>query len=103
MIVKDKSIYLNYVKDIEEKIKKLCSNVSFVTMPDTLKQDPEKVRVKISAKLALLTQKANQPELIPNAEWVNFKQEINALYQELADKVNQCATWVQQTNNSIGR
>lgn len=35
MIVTDESVYLNYVKDIENKIKSLCSNVSFAAMQDT--------------------------------------------------------------------
>ena len=99
MIKKDKSIYLDYIKDIEIKMDTLCAKVALTVVS----KDIEKTRIKISAKLALLTQKANSDKLIPNADWVKFKQDIDALYQELADKVNRCAACAQQIDNSISR
>ena len=99
MIKKDKSVYLDYVQDIKTKVDGLCAKVA----PGAASKDIEKLRVKIAAKTTLLTQKANQDGLIPNADWVKFKQEIDALYQELADNVNRCAACAQQINNSIIR
>ena len=99
MIKKDKSVYLNYIKDVEKKANALCAKVA----PGTASKDVEKLRVKIATKTTLLTQKANQDGLIPNADWVKFKQEIDALYQELADNVNRCTACAPQINNSIVR
>lgn len=99
MIKKDKSVYLDYVQDIKTKVDGLCAKVA----PGTASKDIEKLRVKIVAKTTLLTQKANSDKLIPNADWVKFKQEIDSLYQELADKVNRCAACAQQIDNSISR
>ncbi|MFQ6739721.1 MAG: hypothetical protein ACLRFJ_03600 [Alphaproteobacteria bacterium] len=99
MIKKDKSVYLDYITDIGKKVNALCAKVA----PGAVSKDIEKLRVKIAAKTTLLTQKANSDKLIPNADWVNFKQEIDSLYQELADKVNRCAACAPQMNNSIVR
>lgn len=99
MIKKDKSVYLDYIQDIKTKVDGLCAKIA----PNAMSKDIEKIRVKISGKLALLTQKAKSDTLIPNADWVKFKQDIDALYQELADKVNRCAACAQQMNNGIIR
>lgn len=99
MIKKNKSVYLDYIKDVEKKVNALCAKVA----PGAASKDIEKLRVKIAAKTTLLTQKAHQDGLIPNADWVKFKQDIDALYQELADKVNRCAACAPQMNNSIVR
>lgn len=99
MIKKDKSVYLDYIKDIETKANALCAKIAL----GTASKDIEKLRVKIAAKTTLLTQKANSDRLIPNEDWVKFKEEINALYQELADKVNRRTTCTQQIDNTISR
>lgn len=99
MIKKDKSVYLNYIKDVEKKVNALCAKV----VPGAVSKDIEKLRVKIAAKTTLLTQKANSDKLIPNADWVKFKQEIDSLYQELAGKVNSFEICATQMNNSVVR
>lgn len=99
MIKKDKSVYLDYIKDIETKVNTLCAKVA----PGATSKDIEKLRIKIAAKTTFLTQKANSDRLIPNADWVNFKEEIDVLYQELADNVSRYATCTQQIDNSISR
>jgi hypothetical protein len=94
MIVKDKSVYLNYVKDIENKVKSLCSNVSFATMQDKLKQDIEKTRVQIMSKVFLIKNLANQETgLIPNSDWVQYQKEIDSLYQNLSSMVKKATTY----------
>ncbi|MBQ7185890.1 MAG: hypothetical protein IJR92_03740 [Alphaproteobacteria bacterium] len=89
MIVTDESVYLNYVKDIENKIKSLCSNVSFAAMQDTLKQDIEKTRAQIMSKVFLIRNLANQKKcIISNSDWVQYQKDINALCKQLSDKIN---------------
>lgn len=94
MIVTDKSVYLNYVNDIENKVKSLCSNVSFAAMQDTLKQDIEKTRVQIMSKVFLIKNLVNQKTgLIPNSDWVQYQKDINALYKQLSDKINKAVSY----------
>ena len=42
MIIKDKSIYLNYIKNIENKVNDICKKISLATMQGPIKQDIEK-------------------------------------------------------------
>lgn len=88
MIIKDKSIYLDYVEDIENKMKNLCKNISSATMQDSLKQDIEKTRVDILAKIFLIRNLAEQETgFIPNIDLVRYKKEINELYEHLSNIV----------------
>ena len=88
MIIKDKSIYLDYTKDIATKVNALCAKIP--TEQSTHRQDIEKIRAKISAKILLITELANQKVgLIPNSDWMQYKKEIDSLYNQLSTKVKQ--------------
>lgn len=89
MRTKNKSIYLNYVKDIETKVTDIYAKLKSVFIINTQKQSIEKQRDDIFAKTSLLTLRANQDALIPNAEWIAFKKEIDDLYKNFCDTVNQ--------------
>ncbi|MBO4738675.1 MAG: hypothetical protein J5606_03840 [Bacteroidales bacterium] len=87
MIIKDERIYLNYTKDIRSKVENLCTKIPLAT-PQSLKQDIEKIRVTIFAKIGLIEIKA-LPEfgLIPNSDWVRYQKEIDELLKELSGKI----------------
>ena len=92
MIFKDKSVYLNYAKDIENKVNNLCAKVSLTTMQNPLKQEIEKIRVKILAKVFLIKNLANQETgLIPNSDWIQYQKDIDTLYKQLSDSINRAS------------
>ena len=89
-----------YVKDIETKADELYKKVSL----DSVKKDAQKLYIAINAKTDLLKQVIkSKTRIISSSDLDQFKQEIDTLYQELADKVNRCATCAQQIDNSISR
>lgn len=102
MIIKDKSIYLNYAKDIETKVNNLCAKISLTTIHEPLKQEIEKVRVKILANVFLIKDLATQETgLIPNADWIQYQKDIDALYKHLSDKVNEAIAYSSHTQANI--
>lgn len=89
MIIKDKSVYLNYIQDIENKVNGLCKSISVIPLLDAQKQSIEKICAQIFSKTALLSMRAkSKTGLISNSDWVCFKQEIDGLYEQLSDAVN---------------
>ena len=67
MIIKDKSVYLNYTKDIETKVNNLCAKISLTTIQGSLKQEIARIRVKILAKVFLIKDLATQEKgSVPN-------------------------------------
>ena len=89
-----------YVQDIETKADELYKKVSL----DSVKKDAQKLYIAINAKTDLLKQVIkSKTRIISSSDLDQFKQEIDTLYQELADKVNRCATCAQQIDNSISR
>ncbi|MDW3024560.1 MAG: hypothetical protein R8N50_02630 [Alphaproteobacteria bacterium] len=89
MILKDKSIYLNYAKDIETKVNNLCAKISLTTMQGPLKQEIEKIHVKILAKVFLIKDSATQETgLIPNSDWIQYQKDIDTLYKQLSYSIN---------------
>ena len=86
MNIKDKSVYLNYIQDIENKINNLCTGANLAMLSDAQKQSVEKIRTQIMAKAALFSIRAtSKTGLIPHADWILFKQEIDGLCKQLAD------------------
>ncbi len=101
MIIKDKSIYLNYVKDIENKVNDICKKISLATMQGPIKQDIEKTRIKILGKVFLIKNLANQETgLIPNSDWLQYQKDIDTLYKQLSDSINK-ASRCKKTQESV--
>jgi len=87
MIVKDISVYLDYVADINKKVNDLYAKISSVT--EHKKTDIDALRVKILAKTNLITMLANQEVgLIPHSDWVQYQSDIDKWLTELENKVN---------------
>lgn len=102
MIKKDTSVYLDYIKDTEAKVKNLCDGITSIAISDIHKQAIEKNRIKILAKTGALTQKAStEVGFIPNFQWNQFKKEVDGLYKQLSDSVNQAAACYNKTQNNM--
>ena len=87
MIIKDETIYLNYTKEVRSKVENLCAKIPFATS-QSLKQDIEKTRVKIFAKISLIEVLAlKEVGLIPNTDWMHYQKEIDELLKELSGKI----------------
>lgn len=100
MIVKDTSIYLDYVRGIETKVNNLCDSIAAIPISDMHKQSIEKQRMQIFAKIALLAHKAKcEIGFIPHFQWIQLQQEINDLYTQLSNSVNQYITCYTTYNN----
>ncbi len=83
MIIKDKTIYLNYVNDVKSKIANILKNIEQASLTDTTK---EKIRInclKIDAITSLIELHANSPRLIPNIEWLGWQKDIDDLFNEM--------------------
>ena len=66
------------------------------------KQDIDKICINIFAKTSLLTLKANQEVgLIPNIEWMQYKQDIEKLYQSLSNAVQQAVACSKKKDNTL--
>jgi len=89
MIIKDKTTYLNYIQDVENKVKKLYNNIGLVPLSDVQRQSIEKICAQIFSKTALLSIRVTATTgFIPNSDWIQFKQEVNGLYEQLSNTVN---------------
>lgn len=89
MIIKDETVYLNYIKDIENKVDNLRKNISYIPLSDTQRQSIEKICTQIFSQTALLSIRAKSKSgLILNSDWLRFKQETNGLYEQLSNIVN---------------
>ena len=85
MIVTDKSVYLDYVQSIKNKVDKICEKTASTVMSNAV----TKIRARIFAKILLITELANQEVgFIPNSDWIKYKNEIDGLYEQLVELVN---------------
>lgn len=98
MINMDKSAYLNYAKDIENKVNSLCANISLSALPDATKQDIKNTRLKISTITFLITDLAKREiGTIPYSDWKKYQDDINELYNHLSHTIQQSITHSQST------
>ena len=99
MIKKDKSIYLNYAKDIITKVDSIQKKLASTTLTAEQKQDVEKQRIRILARIDLVKIKANSNELIPETTWQQTQEEINCLDIHLFNTTNQLISPSQNANH----
>lgn len=99
MIIQDKTIYKNYVQEMTQKVQTLMKQVSESQIPKTAKRDINKQYIKLSAKIALLEVKSeNQHTIISQLTWEKSKIEIDFLYTELSNMVDNAIA----VSNEIG-
>lgn len=102
MIIKDETVYLNYIQDIENKVNNLCKNISHIPLSDAQRQSIEKICTRIFSQTALLSTRAKLG-LILNSDWIQFKQEINGLYEQLSNTVNTATVAAEKIKASVTR
>lgn len=89
MIIQNKISHKNYLKEIIQKIKILMENVSNIQISTTQKQSIDKIHTQLSTKIALLNIKSkNKHVIIAQTDWEKNEQEIESLYNELVNIVN---------------
>lgn len=102
MIIKDDSVYLDYVKDIETKVNNLFKGIAAIAMSDAERQKIDEIRVKIFGKTSMVRMLVSQKTgLIPNADWIKYKVDIDALYRDLSDKINRVAMCSTRINKNV--
>ncbi len=100
MIKKDASIYLDYIKDMETKVKNLCDGITSIAISDIHKQAIEKQRMQIFSKITLLAHRATcDVGFIPHFQWIQCQKEIDDLYKQLSDTVNQAMAYHKAQTN----
>lgn len=100
MIIQDKTPYKKYIKETTEKVQKLMDSVASVAIPANVKQDINKKYISLSAKISLLDIKSeNKKIIISKTDWDKSKQEIESLYTELFNMVNDAIALVNTRDN----
>lgn len=101
MIIQDKKKYLDYIKKTEKSVNNLYDSINSNLVLETSKKDVESIRSKIFGELVVISRKLAANGLIMQSDWEKHKKQIDELYKEMSDKVNQIIASLSHTQANV--
>ncbi len=101
MIIQDKKGYLDYIKRMEADVNNLYNSINSNLVSETSKKEVEKIRSKILGKLVVISVKLSDYDIIMQSDWEEYKKQIDDLYKEMSDKVNQIIASLSHTKENV--
>ena len=101
MIIQDKKGYSDYIKRMEVDVNNLYNSINSNLVSETSKKEVEKIRSKILGKLVVISVKLSDYDIIMQSDWEEYKKQIDDLYKEMSDKVNQIIASLSHTKENV--